>query len=196
MKIQADSYNIIKDIGNRKNSSKNKNIKNNKFEDNLYKTTDHKNVKDRRETSKQNVSSDRPGNSDNECHLDEDKSNHLEDENTYEKDCSKNNEALQQLLNLLKENYKKDKDINTILNNIKKLSISDELKQELKLNKNILNKIANQNLELNGANTNNPNDIENLDIMKLRELLENNASEDIQVISKTTENDTKSIDLY
>ncbi|MFL8467209.1 flagellar hook-length control protein FliK, partial [Clostridioides difficile] len=61
MKIQADSYNIIKDIGNRKNSSKNKNIKNNKFEDNLYKTTDHKNVKDRRETSKQNVSSDRPG---------------------------------------------------------------------------------------------------------------------------------------
>ncbi len=82
------------------------------------------------------------------------------------------------------------------MNNIKKLSISDELKQELKLNKNILNKIANQNLELNGANTNNPNDIENLDIMKLRELLENNASEDIQVISKTTENDTKSIDLY
>lgn len=59
-----------------------------------------------------------------------------------------------------------------------------------------MNKIANQNLELNGANTNNPNDIENLDIMKLRELLENNASEDIQVISKTTENDTKSIDLY
>lgn len=32
--------------------------------------------------------------------------------------------------------------------------------------------------------------------MKLRELLENNASEDIEVISKTTENDTKSIDLY
>lgn len=27
--------------------------------------------------------------------------------------------------------------------------------------------------------------------MKLRELLENNASEDIEVISKTTENDTK-----
>ncbi|HBZ0295971.1 TPA: flagellar hook-length control protein FliK, partial [Clostridioides difficile] len=103
MKIQADSYNIIKDIGNRKNSSKNKNIKNDKFEDNLYKTTDHKKVKDRRETSKQNVSSDRPENSDNECHLDEDKSNHLEDENTYEKDCSNNNEALQQLLNLLKE---------------------------------------------------------------------------------------------
>ena len=37
MKIQADSYNIIKDIGDRKSSSKNKNIKNNKFEDNLYK---------------------------------------------------------------------------------------------------------------------------------------------------------------
>ena len=30
MKIQADSYNIIKDIGDRKSSSKNKNIKNNK----------------------------------------------------------------------------------------------------------------------------------------------------------------------
>ncbi len=27
MKIQADSYNIIKDIGDRKSSSKNKNIK-------------------------------------------------------------------------------------------------------------------------------------------------------------------------
>ncbi|HBG4564300.1 TPA: flagellar hook-length control protein FliK, partial [Clostridioides difficile] len=134
--------------------------------------------------------------SDNECHLDEDKSNHLKDENTYEKDCSKNNEALQQLLNLLKDNYKKDKDINTILNNIEKLSISDELKQELKLNKNILNKIANQNSELNKANTDHSNDIENLDIMKLRELLENNADEDIEVISKTTENDIKSIDLY
>ncbi|WP_228110446.1 flagellar hook-length control protein FliK, partial [Terrisporobacter petrolearius] len=32
--------------------------------------------------------------------------------------------------------------------------------------------------------------------MKLRELLENNADEDIEVISKTTENDIKSIDLY
>ncbi|EGT3845514.1 TPA: flagellar hook-length control protein FliK [Clostridioides difficile] len=196
MKIQADSYNIIKDIGNRKSSSKNKNIKNNKFEDNLYKATDHKKVKGRREISKQNISSDKPENSDNECHLDEDKSNHLKDEKTYEKDCSKNNEALQQLLNLLKDNYKKDKDINTILNNIEKLSISDELKQELKLNKNILNKIANQNSELNKANTDHSNDIENLDIMKLRELLENNADEDIEVISKTTENDIKSIDLY
>ncbi len=196
MKIQADSYNIIKDIGDRKSSSKNKNIKNNKFEDNLYKATDHKKVKDRREVSKQNISSDKPENSDNECHLDEDKSNHLEDENTYEKDCSKNNEALQQLLNLLKDNYKKDKDINTILNNIEKLSISDELKQELKLNKNILNKIANQNSELNKANINNSNDIENLDMVKLRELLEDNASKDIEVISKTTENDTKNVDLY
>ncbi|HBF4284153.1 flagellar hook-length control protein FliK [Clostridioides difficile] len=196
MKIQADSYNIIKDIGNRKSSSKNNDIKNNKFEDNLYKATDHKKVKDRRETSKQNVSSDKTKNSDNECNLDEDKSNHLEDENTYEKDCSKNNEALQQLLNLLKDNYKKDKDINTILNNIEKLSISDELKQELKLNKNILNKIANQNSELNKANINSSNDIENLDIVKLRELLEDNASKDIEVISKTTENDTKNIDLY
>ncbi|HBG1534965.1 TPA: flagellar hook-length control protein FliK [Clostridioides difficile] len=196
MKIQADSYNIIKDIGNRKSSSKNKNIKNNKFEDNLYKATDHKKVKGRREISKQNISSDKPENSDNECHLDEDKSNHLKDEKTYEKDCSKNNEALQQLLNLLKDNYKKDKDINTILNNIEKLSISDELKQELKLNKNILNKIANQNSELNKANTDHSNDIENLDIMKLRELLENNADEDIEVISKTIENDIKSIDLY
>ncbi|HID1127958.1 TPA: flagellar hook-length control protein FliK [Clostridioides difficile] len=196
MKIQADSYNIIKDIGNRKSSSKNKNIKNNKFEDNLYKATDHKKVKGRREISKQNISSDKPENSDNECHLDEDKSNHLKDEKTYEKDFSKNNEALQQLLNLLKDNYKKDKDINTILNNIEKLSISDELKQELKLNKNILNKIANQNSELNKANTDHSNDIENLDIMKLRELLENNADEDIEVISKTTENDIKSIDLY
>lgn len=107
MKIQADSYNIIKDIGNRKSSSKNKNIKNNKFEDNLYKATDHKKVKGRREISKQNISSDKPENSDNECHLDEDKSNHLKDEKTYEKDCSKNNEALQQLLNLLKDNYKR-----------------------------------------------------------------------------------------
>ena len=187
MKIQADSYNIIKDIGDRKSSSKNKNIKNNKFEDNLYKATDHKKVKDRREVSKQNISSDKPENSDNECHL---------DENTYEKDCSKNNEALQQLLNLLKDNYKKDKDINTILNNIEKLSISDELKQELKLNKNILNKIANQNSELNKANINNSNDIENLDIVKLRELLEDNANKDIEVITKTTENDTKNIDLY
>lgn len=52
MKIQADSYNIIKDIGDRKSSSKNKNIKNNKFEDNLYKATDHKKVKNRREVSK------------------------------------------------------------------------------------------------------------------------------------------------
>lgn len=82
------------------------------------------------------------------------------------------------------------------MNNIEKLSISDELKQELKLNKNILNKIANQNSELNKANTDHSNDIENLDIMKLRELLENNADEDIEVISKTTENDIKSIDLY
>ncbi|MFL8467324.1 flagellar hook-length control protein FliK, partial [Clostridioides difficile] len=102
----------------------------------------------------------------------------------------------QQLLNLLKDNYKKDKDINTILNNIEKLSISDELKQELKLNKNILNKIANQNSELNKANINNSNDIENLDIVKLRELLEDNANKDIEVITKTTENDTKNIDLY
>lgn len=60
-----------------------------------------------KQVSKMLVQIDR--NSDNECHLDEDKSNHLEDENTYEKDCSKNNEALQQLLNLLKENYKKIK---------------------------------------------------------------------------------------
>lgn len=196
MKIQADSYNIIKDIGNRKSSSKNNNIKNNAFEDNLYKATDYKKVKDRRETSRKNVSSDKQEHSDNECHLDEDKSNHLEDENTYEKDCSKNNEALQQLLNLLKENYKKDKDINAILNNTEKLSTSDELKQKLKLNKNILNKVINQNSELNKVNTNSFNDIENLDIMKLRELLEKNANEDIEVISKTTESDTKSIDLY
>ncbi|MCC0627649.1 MULTISPECIES: flagellar hook-length control protein FliK [unclassified Clostridioides] len=196
MKIQADSYNIIKDIGDKKSSSKNKNIKNNKFEDNLYKATDNKNVKDRRETSKQNVSSNKPENSDNECHLDEDKSNHLEDESTYEKDCSKNNDILQQLLNLLKNNDKKDKDINSILDNIEKLNISDELKQELKLYKNILNKIANQNSELNKANMNNSDDMQNLDIMKLRELLDNNANENFEVISKTTENDTKSIDLY
>ncbi|MCC0783703.1 flagellar hook-length control protein FliK [Clostridioides sp. ES-S-0108-01] len=196
MKIQADSYNIIKDIEDKKSSSKNKNIKNNKFEDNLYKATDNKKVKDTRETSKQNVSSNKPENSDNECHLDEDKSNHLEDESTYEKDCSKSNDILQQLLNLLKNNDKKDKDINSILDNIEKLNISDELKQELKLNKNILNKIANQNSELNKANMNNSDDMQNLDIMKLRELLDNNANENFEVISKTTENDTKSIDLY
>ncbi len=82
------------------------------------------------------------------------------------------------------------------MNNIEKLSISDELKQELKLNKNILNKIANQNSELNKANINSSNDIENLDIVKLRELLEDNANKDIEVITKTTENDTKNIDLY
>ncbi|MCC0683549.1 flagellar hook-length control protein FliK [Clostridioides sp. ZZV15-6383] len=193
MKIQADSYNIIKDIEDKKSSSKNKNIKNNKFEDNLYKATGNKQVKDRKEVSKQNVSSNKPENDDNECHLDEDKSNHLEYESTYEKDCS--NEVLQQLLNLL-NNDKKGKDINSILNNIEKLNIPHELKQELKLNKDILNKISNQNSKLNKANTNNSDDMQNLDLMKLTELLDNNDSENFAVISKTTEDDTKSIDLY
>ncbi|HGM3507967.1 TPA: flagellar hook-length control protein FliK [Clostridioides difficile] len=193
MKIQADSYNVIKDIVDKKSSSKSKDVKKNKFEDNLYKIKDNKQVKDRKEASKQNVSSNKPENDDNECHLDEDKSNHLEDESTYEKDCS--NEILQQLLNLL-NNDKKGKDINSILNNIEKLNISHELKQELKLNKDILNKIANQNSELNKANTNNSDDMQNLDIMKLRELLDNNDNENFAVISKTTGDDTKSIDLY
>lgn len=196
MKIQADSYNVIKDIVDKKSSSKNKDVKKNKFEDNLYKVTDNKPVKDRKETSNQNVSSDKPEDSDNECHLDEDKSNHLEDKSTYEKDCSKINEILQQLLNILKNNDKKDKDINSILNDIEKLNVSDELKQELKLNKNMLNKIANQNAELNKANANKSDEAQNLDMMKLRELLENNAKGNFEVISKTTEDDNKSIDLY
>lgn len=196
MKVQADSYNVIKDIVDKKSSSKNKDVKNNKFEDNLYKVTDNKQVKDRKETSNQNVSSDKTENSDNECHSYEDKNNHLEDESTYEKDCSKINEILQQLLNILKNNDKKDKDINSILNDIEKLNVSDELKQELKLNKNMLNKIANQNAELNKANANKSNDMQNLDMMKLRELLDNNVNENFEVISKTTEDDNKSIDLY
>ncbi|MFL8710601.1 flagellar hook-length control protein FliK [Clostridioides sp. GD02377] len=195
MKIQADSYNIIKDIGNKKSSSKDKDIKNNKFEDNLYKATDNKTVKDRKETSNQNVSSNKSEKSDNECHF-EDKSSHLEEENTYEKDYSKINEILQQLISLLKNNDKKDKDINSILNDIEKLNVSDELKQELKLNKNMLNKIVNQNVELNKDNTNKSDDVQNLDIMKLRELLDNNTNGDFEVISKTTEEDTKSVDLY
>lgn len=195
MKIQADSYNIIKDIGNKKSSSKDKDIKNNKFEDNLYKVADNKTVKDRKETSNQNVSSNKSEKSDNECHF-EDKSSHLEEENTHEKDYSKINEILQQLINLLKNNDKKDKDINSILNDIEKLNVSDELKQELKLNKNMLNKIVNQNAELNKDNTNKSDDVQNLDIMKLREILDNNTNGDFEVISKTTEEDTKSIDLY
>lgn len=196
MKIQADSYNVIKDIVDKKSSSKNKDVKKNKFEDNLYKATDNKPVKDRKETSNQNVSSDKPEDSDNECHLDEDKSNHLEDKSTYEKDCSKINEILQQLLNILKNNDKKDKDIDSILNDIEKLNVSDELKQEIKLNKNMLNKIANQNAELNKANANKSDEAQNLDMMKLRELLDNSVNENFEVISKTTEDDNKSIDLY
>ncbi|MBY2477036.1 flagellar hook-length control protein FliK [Clostridioides difficile] len=196
MKIQADSYNVIKDIGDKKSSSKNKDVKKNKFEDNLYKAIDNKPVKDRKETNNQNVSSDKSENSDNECHLDEDKSNHLEDESTYEKDGSKINEILQQLLNILNNDDKKEKDISSMLSNIEKLSISDELKQELKINKNLLNKIANQNTELNKANMNKSDDVQNLDMMKLRELLDNNANGNFEVISKTTEEDTKSIDLY
>lgn len=195
MKIQADSYNIIKDIGNKKSSSKDKDIKNNKFEDNLYKATDNKTIKDRKETSNQNVSSNKSEKSDNECHF-EDKSSHLEEENAYEKDYSKINEILQQLINLLKNNDKKDKDINSMLNDIEKLNVSDEFKQELKLNKNMLNKIVNQNTELNKDNTNKSDDVQNLDIMKLRELLDNNTNGDFEVISKTTEEDTKSVDLY
>lgn len=195
MKIQADSYNIIKDIGNKKSSSKDKDIKNNKFEDNLYKATDNKAIKDRKETSNQNVSSNKSEKSDNECHF-EDKSTHLEEENTYEKDYSKINDILQQLLNLLKNNDKKDKDINSILNDIEKLNVSDELKQELKLNKNILNKIVNQNAELNKANANKPDDVRNLDMMKLREFLDNNDNGDFEVISKTIEEETKSVDIY
>lgn len=196
MKIQADSYNVIKDIGNKKSSSKNKDVKNDKFEDNLYKATDNGQVKDKKETSNQDISSNKSEDSDNECHLEEDKSNHLEEESTYEKDCSKNNEILQQLLNLLKNNNEKDKDINSILNGMEKLNISDELKQELKLNKNILNNIAKQNTELNKSDMNKSNDVQNLDIMKLRELLDNNVNENFEVISKTTEDDNKSIDLY
>lgn len=196
MKIQADSYNVIKDIGDKKSSSKNKDVKKNKFEDNLYKATDNKPVKDRKETNNQNVSSDKSENSDNECHLDEDKSNHLEDESIYEKDGSKINEILQQLLNILNNDDKKEKDISSMLSNIEKLSISDELKQELKINKNLLNKIANQNPELNKDNMNKYDDVQNLDMMKLRELLDNNANGNFEVISKTTEEDTKSIDLY
>ncbi|MDI0266973.1 flagellar hook-length control protein FliK [Clostridioides difficile] len=195
MKIQADSYNIIKDIGNKKSSSKDKDIKNNKFEDNLYKATDNKTIKDRKETSNQNVSSNKSEKSDNECHF-EDKSSHLEEENAYEKDYSKINEILQQLINLLKNNDKKDKDINSMLNDIEKLNVSDEFKQELKLNKNMLNKIVNQNAELNKDNTNKSDDVQNLDVMKLRELLDNNTNGDFEVISKTTEEDTKSVDLY
>ncbi|MCC0681654.1 flagellar hook-length control protein FliK [Clostridioides sp. ES-S-0005-03] len=196
MKIQADSYNVIKDIGNKKSSSKNKDVKNNKFEDNLYKATDNGQVKDKKETSNQNISSNKSEDSDNECHSDVDKSNHLEDESTYEKDCSKNNEILQQLLTLLKNNNEKDKDINSILNGMEKLNISDELKQGLKLNKNILNNIVKQNAELNKADMNNYNDMQNLDMMKLREFLDNNVNENFEVISKTTEDDNKSIDLY
>ncbi|HFR4229270.1 hypothetical protein C4018_19750 [Clostridioides difficile] len=171
MNIQTDSYNVIKDIGDKKSSSKSKNVKNNKFEDNLYKATDNKQVKGRKEMSNQNINSNKEENSENECHLDEDKSIHLEDDSTYEKDFSKNNEILQQLLNLLKNNDKKDKDINSILNDLEKLNISDELKQELKLNKNVLNKIVNQNAKLNNANINNSDDMQSLDMMKLREIL-------------------------
>ena len=196
MNIQTDSYNVIKDIGDKKSSSKSKNVKNNKFEDNLYKATDNKQVKGRKEMSNQNINSNKEENSENECHLDEDKSIHLEDDSTYEKDFSKNNEILQQLLNLLKNNDKKDKDINSILNDLEKLNISDELKQELKLNKNVLNKIVNQNAKLNNANINNSDDMQSLDMMKLRELLDNDDNKNFEVISKTTENDTKSIDLY
>lgn len=196
MKIQADSYNVIKDIGNKKSPSKNKDVKNDKFKDNLYKATDNGQVKDKKETSNQNISSNKSEDSDNECHLYEDKSNHLEDESTYEKDCSKNNEILQQLLNLLKNNNERDKDINSILNGLEKLNISDELKQELKLNKNILNNIVKQNAELNKVYTNESNDVQNLDMMKLRELLDNNVNENFEVINKTTENDNESIDLY
>ncbi|MDX5678475.1 flagellar hook-length control protein FliK [Clostridioides difficile] len=196
MNIQTDSYNVIKDIGDKKSSSKSKNVKNNKFEDNLYKATDNKQVKGRKEMSNQNINSNKEENSENECHLDEDKSIHLEDDSTYEKDFCKNNEILQQLLNLLKNNDKKDKDINSILNDLEKLNISDELTQELKLNKNVLNKIVNQNAKLNNANINNSDDMQSLDMMKLRELLDNDANKNFEVISKTTENDTKSIDLY
>lgn len=196
MKIQADSYNVIKDIGNKKSSSKNKDVKNDKFEDNLYKATDNGQVRDKKETSNQNISSNKSEDSDNECHSDVDKSNRLEDESTYEKDCSKNNEILQQLLNILKNNNEKDKDINSILNDIEKLNISDKLKQELELNKNILNNIVKQNTELNKADMNESNDVQNLDMMELRELLDNNVNENFEVISKTTENDNKSIDLY
>ncbi|MCC0641097.1 MULTISPECIES: flagellar hook-length control protein FliK [unclassified Clostridioides] len=196
MKIQADSYNVIKDIGSKKSSSKNKDVKNDKFEDNLYKATDNRKVEDKKETSNQNISSNKSEDSDNECHSDVDKSNHLEDESTYEKDCSKNNEILQQLLTLLKNNNEKDKDINSILNGMEKLNISDELKQGLKLNKNILNNIVKQNAELNKADMNNYNDMQNLDMMKLREFLDNNVNENFEVISKTTEDDNKSIDLY
>ncbi|MGX9758162.1 flagellar hook-length control protein FliK [Clostridioides difficile] len=196
MKIQADSYNVIKDIGSKKSSSKNKDVKNDKFEDNLYKATDNGQVKDKKETSNQNISSNKSEDSDNECHSDEDKGNQLEDESTYEKDYSKNNEILQQLLNLLKNSNEKDKDINSILNGIEKLNISDELKQELKLNKNILNNIVKQNTELNKADMNTSNDMQNLDMMKLREILDDNVNENFEVISKTTEDDNKSIDLY
>ncbi|MCC0654135.1 flagellar hook-length control protein FliK [Clostridioides sp. ES-S-0001-03] len=196
MKIQADSYNVIKDIGSKKSSSKNKDVKNDKFEDNLYKATDNRKVEDKKETSNQNISSNKSEDSDNECHSDVDKSNHLEDESTYEKDCSKNNEILQQLLTLLKNNNEKDKDINSILNGMEKLNILDELKQGLKLNKNILNNIVKQNAELNKADMNNYNDMQNLDMMKLREFLDNNVNENFEVISKTTEDDNKSIDLY
>lgn len=196
MKIQADSYNVIKDIGNKKSSSKNKDVKNDRFEDNLYKAIDNGQVKDKKETSNQNVSSNKSEDSDNECHLEDDKSNHLEVESTYEKDCSKNNEILQQLLNLLKNNNEKDKDINSILNGMEKLNISDELKQELKFNKNIFNNIVKQNTELNNDDTNKSNDMQNLDMMKLREFLDNNVNENFEVISKTTEDDNKSMDLY
>ncbi|MCC0649515.1 flagellar hook-length control protein FliK, partial [Clostridioides sp. ZZV15-6598] len=83
-----------------------------------------------------------------------------------------------------------------ILNDMEKLNISDELKQELKLNKNIFNNIVKQNSELNKADMNKSNDMQNLDMMKLRELLDNNVNENFEVISKTTEDDNKSIDLY
>ncbi|MGO1044379.1 flagellar hook-length control protein FliK [Clostridioides difficile] len=190
MKIQADSYNIIKDIGEKKSSSKSKDIGKNKFEYNLHRKTYNKQVKDKREMSNQNVSSRKTENDDNECHLDDDKS-------ASEKDYSKINEILQQLMNLLKNNDEKNKDINSMLSNIEKLNISDELKQELKLNKNILNKIANQNEKLNKADTNKSNDMQNLDMMDLKKFLDDsNTKESFEVISKTVEDDTNSIDLY
>ncbi len=54
-----------------------------------------------------------------------------------------------------------------------------------------MNKIVNQNAKLNNANINNSDDMQSLDMMKLRELLDNDANKNFEVISKTTENDTK-----
>lgn len=206
MNIQANSYDVMRNIGNRKSSSKNNNqIKNNKFEDNFNKVGYDKQIGEEKNSDNRDISPDETTNNkkndDNKCELDNDKRNNSTDEiKNVDKNSDKLNELLQQLITMLKNDSNKtnEEKIKSILNDINELDLSKELTQISKTNKSLLNKCLKEYNLLESNNVDELKSLQDLNSIKLKELLDNKDNEqgNFEVLSKTTEGDSEDIDLY